>query len=218
MLHSHTGRLRRTPSLHHPLCPCPLRLHDDTCERREASHLHWLGWWGVEGGPTPSTRELSQSGRWRRLLHATRYIYTAPPTHSLYTHTHTPPHTHSTGQHHVSTLQLRRGCSHLPTQCTPWLRPPSAARDSTQQQWQRQLGVCVRLAGRWPEGSSSTPHLAVKRSLPHTPLLHVHVHATCAAHDGAGVSAERSPRVVRGAGSRGLERVGGDWHERRLVV
>ena len=166
MLHSHTGRLRRTPSLHHPLCPCPLRLHGDTCERREASHLHWLGWWGVEGGPTPSTRELSQSGRWRRPLHA-HAIYTQLLSLTLYAHTHTSPHTHSTGQHNVSTLQLRRGCSHLPTQCTRWLPPCRPALHVTapvsSASW-----ACVGVAGRWREGSSSSVgNTWLRRALPH---------------------------------------------------
>ena len=57
---------------------------------------------------------------------------------------HTRPSSTTTSQHSLGTLQLRRGCSHLPhpVHAVAAAVPPNDARDSTQ--WW--LGVC---GGGW---------------------------------------------------------------------
>ena len=75
---------------------------------------------------------------------------------------------HHPSQHNLVTLQLCRGCSHLPTQCTRWLPPCRPAlhvtAPSDSGSW-----ACVGVAGRWREGSSSVGNLRtwLWSALPH---------------------------------------------------
>ena len=66
-------------------------------------------------------------------MHTLHSHHTANVSHSLSQHTR--PSSTTTSQHSLGTLQLRRGCSHLPhpVHAVAAAVPPSATRDSTQQ-------------------------------------------------------------------------------------
>jgi hypothetical protein len=129
-------------------------------------------------------------------------LHTASPTRSHSTHAPHPPPPHRTASAPSSSGV---GAATSLTQCTRWLLPCRPAlhvtAPSSPGSW-----VCVGVAGRWRDGSSSVGNTWLRSALH---ARRVHVHDTLpVAHDGAGASAERSPRVVRVAGLAGWEHVG----------